>query len=207
MGMEAGMGAMGAAGGAGAAGIVTILKYIAITLGGGILLGAFVGLVFAGIKYPNPNKKALFTPIQKIIAIVLAIAGIAMIVYAFTKKPGGDVMVDADASMSGQVLDENGVLIDKPDGETQSSGESAASGEEASDSESATESDASASGEGGDASSASDSSSGESSASSSEASTATADAPAASAAPKSAPKRAPGATMRGGGAGRAIMIG
>ena len=136
MGFDAGMDmGMNAASGVGAAGIVTVLKYVLITLGGGVLLGIVFGLVIAGIKYPNPNKKALFSPVQKIIVIVVAVLGIAITIYAFTKKPGSDVPADAEASM-GQMVDENGVPIDTPvlDGEGDDGADSAAADSAATDS-------------------------------------------------------------------------
>ncbi|MEG1760705.1 MAG: hypothetical protein RR251_02265, partial [Hydrogenoanaerobacterium sp.] len=118
MGMMAG-GAGGAEAGAalgmaGAAGVITVLKYVLITLGGGVLVGLFFGLVVAGIKYPNPNKKPLFTPLQKIIIMAIAVAGISMIIYAFTKKPGESTAVNAElpdgmGTTASLFLDENGM--------------------------------------------------------------------------------------------------
>lgn len=140
------MGAMGAAGGAAA--VVTILKYILITLGAGLALGLVGGLVYAGLKYPNPNKKQIFNTKQKIIVMVIGLVSVALIVFAFVKKPKpeGDMMVNGDMSMT-MGVDENGnplpedggTVVDGEivDGESATDGEdSAASGEEsATDSE------------------------------------------------------------------------
>jgi len=104
---------MGMAGAAGAAGIVTVLKYILITLVGGVALGAIGGFIYAGIKYPNPNKKALFTAKQKIIFMVIGVISVALIVFAFAKKPkdNGDMMVDGSIS-AGMSDGENGELAE-----------------------------------------------------------------------------------------------
>ncbi|MEG2536550.1 MAG: hypothetical protein RSA45_01250 [Hydrogenoanaerobacterium sp.] len=190
MGMMAG-GAGGAEAGAalgmaGAAGVITVLKYVLITLGGGVLVGLFFGLVVAGIKYPNPNKKPLFTPLQKIIIMAIAVAGISMIIYAFTKKPGESTAVNAElpdgmGTTASLFLDENGMPMQLPSG-AESSGE--ASGSAASSTEAS-----------GDSSESSSSES--SSQSSAKSSTATA-----SAQPKASHKHAAGAYS-----GKAIKVG
>lgn len=172
---------------AGAAGVITVLKYVLITLGGGVLVGLFFGLVVAGIKYPNPNKKPLFTPLQKIIIMAIAVAGISMIIYAFTKKPGESTAVNAElpdgmGTTASLFLDENGMPMQLPSGaeSTDASGDgSAASSTEAS----------------GDSSESSSSES--SSQSSAKSSTATA-----SAQPKASHKHAAGAYS-----GKAIKVG
>lgn len=171
---------------AGAAGVITVLKYVLITLGGGVLVGLFFGLVVAGIKYPNPNKKPLFTPLQKIIIMAIAVAGISMIIYAFTKKPGESTAVNAElpdgmGTTASLFLDENGMPMQLPSG-AESSGE--ASGSAASSTEAS-----------GDSSESSSSES--SSQSSAKSSTATA-----SAQPKASHKHAAGAYS-----GKAIKVG
>ncbi|MEG0839674.1 MAG: hypothetical protein RSF33_07725 [Hydrogenoanaerobacterium sp.] len=192
MGMMAG-GAGGAEAGAalgmaGAAGVITVLKYVLITLGGGVLVGLFFGLVVAGIKYPNPNKKPLFTPLQKIIIMAIAVAGISMIIYAFTKKPGESTAVNAElpdgmGTTASLFLDENGMPMQLPSG-AESTGEASGDGSAASSTEAS-----------GDSSESSSSES--SSQSSAKSSTATA-----SAQPKASHKHAAGAYS-----GKAIKVG
>lgn len=138
---------MGAAGGMGAAGIVEVLKYVLVTLGGGVALGAVCGLVFAGLKYPNPNKKALFSTKQKIILMVVAVLGTAMIIFAFTKKPGGDKPVGGDMEMNQMVEGPQDDPTTGGDGEGAEQGDEAASGDESGEeSESGGESDSASDG-------------------------------------------------------------
>lgn len=173
---------------AGAAGVITVLKYVLITLGGGVLVGLFFGLVVAGIKYPNPNKKPLFTPLQKIIIMAIAVAGISMIIYAFTKKPGESTEVNAElpdgmGTTASLFLDENGMPMQLPSG-AESTGDASGDGSAASSTE--------ASGDNSESSSSESSSQ-----SSAKSSTATA-----SAQPKASHKHAAGAYS-----GKAIKVG
>lgn len=136
MGAMGDMGAMGAAGGAAA--VVGILKYILITLGGGLALGLVGGLVYAGLKYPNPNKKQMFTTRQKIIVMAVGLVGVALIVFAFVKKPkpDGDMMVSGDMSMA-MGVDENGNPLPEDGGMT-AGGEASGNADSTADGEDST---------------------------------------------------------------------
>ena len=107
-----------ATGMAAASGIITVLKYILITLGGGIALGAVGGLIYAGIRYPNPNKRSIFTARQKVIMLICVLLGVGLIVTAFVyqpgeKDPGGDLMVNAmiDPATGMPMTDESGHVL------------------------------------------------------------------------------------------------
>ena len=87
---------MGGMDSSGALGIVTVLKYVLITLGSGALLGFIGGKIFAGIRYPNPEKRQLFTAWQKIAVLVVTLASIGLIVAAFVPRDQAeDSMVNA----------------------------------------------------------------------------------------------------------------
>ena len=107
-----------ATGMAAASGIITVLKYILITLGGGIALGAVGGLIYAGIRYPNPNKRSIFTARQKVIMLICVLLGVGLIVTAFVYQPGekdsgGDLMVNAmiDPATGMPMTDESGHVL------------------------------------------------------------------------------------------------
>lgn len=86
------MGGMGAS--MGGLDLMTVLKYVLITLGGGALLGFVAGKVFAGIRYPNPEKRQLFNAWQKVVVLVVTILSIGLIVGALVYKPASPEVTD-----------------------------------------------------------------------------------------------------------------
>lgn len=187
--MDMSMGDMGAMGGAvgGAATVITVLKYILITVGGGLALGLICGFVYAGLRYPNPNKRQMFTTVQKIIIMVIALISVGLIIFAFVNKPkpDEDMMVNGDMSMV--VSGEEGAL---PEGSIEVSSEDGAASD-GDDAESSTESSEGASDD-------ESSSSGDSSSESESSSSAAAD-------PTPAAPGGGGAVIIGGGGGNIMM--
>ena len=71
--------------------VSTILKYIAFTLLGGIVLGIIGGKIYASFKYPDPNKRSVLSNKMKLILSGVMVVAIGLIVFALTFKPAPKV--------------------------------------------------------------------------------------------------------------------